>query len=274
MDPTEFEEREWQLLKSVADRSVYLRHAVEDIRDAFGSGTLPITFQLDTFRSWREGTEDASVFAHLLKNIGDYYLRKESPDKALARYAAAWSMDSRPEFALYVASVLRKYRSLDPERRLVNELSDRLFTTKGAANRAGDWASILRLHVILGTIYEQDRMWGPPDNPRSAYWQWSRASLAEQQVHDKDPNETPIPGIHQHLAMASQRLEKPEKAFDEYLTAAEGFMQISDPGSATVAWDRAEVLRSRTRVSAEQEARRQRVMVQLSVARNLLFWVL
>jgi tetratricopeptide (TPR) repeat protein len=261
MEPPGFN-AEWGALSRAIERSPDLRQSGNELRNAFLSESLPVDASMRSFQSWTRG-DDVAVFSRLLKCIGDYYLRTGSARNALGRYAGAWFMDKQnPEYALDVATVLREHRELDSDRQLFKQMVNDLFSIKGESYRKGDWLSILRLHIILGTIFEKDGKWGPPDDPESAYWHWSHAATAEVEILNQNPKTPPSPGVHEHLAIAIQHIglsKALRTGFDEFLKAATGFVAVGDSKSAREAWLAAKNIAATAHLSADAESQLHRI---------------
>jgi tetratricopeptide (TPR) repeat protein len=246
IDPIQFEKSEWGDLHSLGVGSAVSR-PIDEIHTAYFSDFPPSLHRgpaQDIFRSWAHPQQHAEVFSALLKKVGSYYYQHEKPDRAMARYSAAWMLNpADSESAVYSAAILRDHaKSLDPTGVLFGRLLETLFQQKGEAYFENDWPNILRFHVVLGTIFERDKVWGSSQDPRSAIFQWESALRAESQVRQIDKNFPPSPGIHASLGLAYQNTSRTADAWDQYILAAQGFIQTHNPDSATVALDSAELL--------------------------------
>lgn len=247
VDPAQFDKSESGDLRGLGATSPALSRPIDEIHTAY-FGNFPANFHhgaaRDVFRSWAYSRERAALFSALLKRIGDYYDSREAPDKALPRYSAAWMLntaDSEP--AVYAAAIIRDHaKTLDPQGRLFNQLLETLFMQKGGAYFEKDWPNILRFHVILGTIFEREKIWGSSHDPRSAIFQWENALEAEKQIRQVDKNFPPSPGIHASLALAYENTSRTADAWDQYVQAAQGFIQSRNPDPAASALKRAESL--------------------------------
>jgi hypothetical protein len=121
----------------------------------------------------------------------------------------------------------------------MEKLIDGVFVSKGAAYAAGDWQNILRMHLLLATIYEEQGVWGSEGDPRSAIFQLSHALRAEQHLRELDPSHTPSPGLHRRLgdayaALGRQAAERgdaglaakrADRAVGHYLQAADSLSE-------------------------------------------------
>jgi tetratricopeptide (TPR) repeat protein len=255
VEPERFRKEMWPALNELASQHPKLKPAIEELRLAFESDFKPVIkarkrglFEL--FPVWSKlGMRDPlgeRTFPSLLKLIGDYYYESvdrsgecRDPGKALARYSAAWSMDPfNTEAALFTAAVLRDYaEKLDPDHQLYNQFVENIFDLKNGVyakqpKSPADRANLVRMHFLLGSIFEREGNWGSEDNPRSAVFQWVHAIRQENKLREVDPRSLPTPGLHQHLAMAYQLSQEPAKAFEQFLIAAEEFAELNDMPSA------------------------------------------
>ncbi len=238
LDPPEFDKSESKELDSLVKGAPNLQPAVSDLRSAFLENLKPVfrPWQArDRFKAWTGERPLAQSFSALLKRIGDFYDQSEKPDQALARYSLAWMLDQdNADAALYAAATLRDHRAtLDPDRRLLNQLTSLLFEGKGSAYLRGDWLSIMRFHTVLGTIFESDEKWGGGFNEvDGAIFQWEHAIRAEAQVRNANPKLAPSPGLHVHLGNAYSHTNRAPEAFDQYAAATKLFLQLSDAQGA------------------------------------------
>lgn len=126
--------------------------------------------------------------------VGDHYYRQGDPNslrRSLERYCHAWGLNVKNmEAALYLANVLlydheSLNRRLDPHGTVLHLFIGRLFREKNrqySLDVGRDWERILKCHIVLATIFERQRHWGPDNNPRSAWFQWQMASDALQNL--------------------------------------------------------------------------------------------
>ena len=259
VDPAQFEKFESKELRSLGAATPALNRPIDEIHTAY-FGNFPSDFHhgpaRDIFRSWAYPREHAALFSALLKKVGGYYDQRESPEKALPRFSAAWMLNpADSEAAVYAAAIVRDHaKTLDPQGQLFNQLLETLFMQKGEAYFENDWPNILRFHVVLGTIFEREKIWGSSHNPRSAIFQWENALEAERRIRQADKNFSPSPGIHASLALAYENTSRAADAWDQYVLAAQGFIQSRNPDPAASALERAESLSV-----AQDEQRRKKV---------------
>ncbi|HYK89503.1 MAG TPA: hypothetical protein VE398_12080 [Acidobacteriota bacterium] len=228
-----FFQEDWPLLLKLGASP--LGAGIRELGLAF-SAKFPYSFghNAEPFPYWSNGPY-REPFGELLRMVGDQYANEERYPQALACYSNAWVISRLPEAALYTAALIRDHRELDTDGRLLNQLVESLFEQKGDAYARQDWPNILRLHTVLGTIFESQSRWGPAGDPRSAIFQWQHALYAESMVRAKDPKFPPSPGLHLHLANSYVKVGQPAAARSEYLAAAEGFLQASDREQAAMA---------------------------------------
>ncbi|MFI5092009.1 MAG: hypothetical protein ACHQIK_01070 [Candidatus Acidiferrales bacterium] len=233
IEPPRFFKEDWPLLQGVG--SSPLRAGISELSAAF-SGKFAYSFghYAEPFPYWSNGPY-REPFGELLRMLGDQYANEELYPQALACYSNAWVISRLPEAALYTAALIRDHRELDTDGRLLNQLVESLFDQKGGAYARQDWPNILRLHTVLGTIFESQSRWGPAGDPRSAIFQWQHALHAESMVRAKDSKVPPSPGLHLHLANSYVKVGQPAAARSEYLAAAETFLQASDREQAASA---------------------------------------
>jgi len=135
---------------------------------------------------FKSGLEALSSF---LKMRGDYYYRQKdenSLENSLKCYSHAWALNvENIEAGLYMANVLlldikKGNNRLDQQYHII----DLLFDAKNAlyqryfSGLVTDWERIMKCHIILATIFEQQQAWGPGGNPRTAIFQWDLAQNA------------------------------------------------------------------------------------------------
>jgi hypothetical protein len=157
----------------------------------------------------------------------------DRPQGALARAWAAWLLDRDPDNALATASVLEAHPELRTgPPRVLDLLIRTLFETKGDAYARRDWPTIVRLHTILGGIFEQQGRWGPQHGPEGALFQWEHAAAASVQARREQPAFGASPGVDLHLAECYRRLQRLPDAWEQYLRAAEAFVSDGRPADA------------------------------------------
>jgi hypothetical protein len=217
---------ELPLLRRIAATYPNLRPAISQIELAY-SGNLQSDPQSarEAFPNWLNRDWESSAFAAFLKVIGDSAAEAGNDRVALARYAAAWSLANDPVYALEFASLLSRDPGLDPDGRLLDDLLSSMFSQKGSYYAVEDWPNILRMHVAIGTILEERGIWGTSDSPRSAIFQWEHAVLAQEQVRLQTPDSPPLAGLHMHLGDCYTKAKMPGKAAEEFVAAAEAYLE-------------------------------------------------
>jgi tetratricopeptide (TPR) repeat protein len=247
-EPAKFQAAEGKTLAMLSERGSRLESAASQVVAAV-KGELPIFVERGRafayFSGWTGEEWKTQPFSQFLKACGDAFDRAEKPRDALARYSAAWALDpGNTDAALYAALILSDH-SFEPaaSRQLLDRLTEGIFQDKMAAYRRLDWVNILRLHSVLGTLYEKQGKWGPASDPRSAVFQWTNALRAESEVRREKPNFPPSPGVYLHLATCYQRLGEPETAWGAYIKAGYAFLGISKTEDAAAALERSRALR-------------------------------
>jgi tetratricopeptide (TPR) repeat protein len=207
------------------------------------SGKFAYSFRpTATFQYWSEG-QRREPFGNLLKQLGDYYADQGQYPAALACDSNSWVLARLPEAAVYTAALLRdQAQTLDPQGKLLDSFIEGLFTEKGGSYVRQDWPNILRLHTVLGTIFEQQGRWGSSWDSRSAIFQWEHALEADKQMRARGGHLPPAPGLHMHMATSYEKAGRLADARREYLAAADIFAQASEKGEAASAKEKADAL--------------------------------
>jgi tetratricopeptide (TPR) repeat protein len=259
--PPEFEQSEWSALASLLEHSPQLREPIQEVKLAY-LGTLPMVLEdsaaIGLFPAWAGKPWRTEPMSLCLKSVGDYYVRSGSHQRALAHYSAAWMLDrSNAEAALAAAVLLRDHADLLPSNeRLIESLIPVIFEAKGRAYTQNDWPNILRLHMVLATIFEYQRRWGPPREARSVVFQLEHALTALARVREMNSDFPPAPGIHMRLAHAYARIQNFPLAWDQYSAAAEEFIRDSKLREASDAVKRADSLSVSLNVQQQERMRR------------------
>lgn len=194
-------EQEWATFLSDVQHAPKSRgdskRMIGQIRIVYSGRLLPVSVDpsliRDLYAVWGRSTDTVSqqpeldFLSSFIKMVGDYYYRqgeRKSLEKSLARYAHAWALNVKNmEAGLYLANVLlyelkHPEMKLDPENKILQQFISQLFHEKGREYRRDlgkDWERILKCHIVLATIFEQQRAWGPDSNPRTALFQWKLA---------------------------------------------------------------------------------------------------
>lgn len=187
VDPNTYS-AEWQeFLRGIADRNDLwstCKPMLEQIGVTY-AGRLPIAFypmhNNPLGDRWRRAVE-LHHLSQFLTVVGDHFYRIDNHRGALGCYSQAWSLDNaNMQAGLYAANILlldqKRDRLLDPNGVLIERLIEVLFQLKAIDYMEQDWDRILKFHIILGTIFEQQGRWGPAGEPASAYFQWNHAQI-------------------------------------------------------------------------------------------------
>jgi tetratricopeptide (TPR) repeat protein len=246
VSPEDYQRVKREELLDLVKRNRLLKGPVNEIDIVF-TGDFGTTFEPNqtraTFPSLAKDNDARPALITLLKMTADYYYREagkndQNSKMALARYVAAWNLNrKKTDCAVFAAAVLRDYPEVDANRQIYKEFIDSLMDEKGSRYRenpetAEDWDNLLRLHFLLGSLFEKDKAWGPEYEVRSATFQFGRAVKAEKELQRLRPDSRPSPNLHVHLGDAFQEIKQPKKAWDQYLVAAEGYIKLKDPDAA------------------------------------------
>ncbi len=173
------------------------------------------------FSEWSCEDWSRSSMSQLLQSIGEHYGRVADPTRSAAAYSAAWGLDRlNIAAAVATAGVLLRYSSdIDPRGRLLDRLVEAAFVEKGEFYATGDWPNILKMHVLLGTIFESLERWdgGGADN---ALFQWTNAAIAAQRLSAPQPLSS-VAGVFGGLAHTQMELGDRSAAIKNYLIAGE-----------------------------------------------------
>ena len=182
----------------------------------------------------------ASTISDFLKALGDarqsgsYRRGGHEGDiaVALACYAAACELDpSNTQAALYEADLLLRHRETGGAARpaMLDRLVRPLFAQKTSAYRSQNFPVILRLHVVLASIFEgQGRVGLGLGDSHSAIFQLQRAIEIQGQGLAVGIAMPAAPGLHQRLADIYSRASQQDstyrsRAAHEYVLAAREF---------------------------------------------------
>ena len=226
IDLASFQNREIPFLSSLAvDR---IRQQSRDVVRAMADDKLPVVPDPHVGRQLFQGwayQEETRAFAAFVKYAGDLY-SPTSAEQALARYVAAWHFDhSNGESAVYAAMTVRDHPEVDRDHRVLDLLIQNIFEDKMAYIRGEDWPNSLRMHLVLGNIFEQLGKWGPETDSHTAAFQFRAAIQDEERIRTKDKNFSQSPGLYSKLGQAYMRLDKPALAKEQFTRAATAFEQ-------------------------------------------------
>ncbi len=255
LDPPLFKSTEHAKLSALAGRNPALQRPVNDISRAYLATPEPVfnSAVLNSYVGWQRGTSSGESFSALLKSIADYHSGRKDFRSAASLYYAAWAFDPKnDEAALNAAAILRDHQEFDPQRGFFQELLRSLFEQKGEAYRNRDDLTILRMHTILGSVFEQEGRWANEYELHGATYHWKRAVEADSRLRQSNPEFPPSPGLHQHLANCYLRNSRNAEAFEQYASAAEGFLKLHQTTAAKDSYQRAVTLASSTTGNAQQ----------------------
>lgn len=185
----------------------------------------------------------AISFSRLARVVADDRARAEDRQGALGRYALAWSIfPESSEAGLYLASFLIDSKdALDPRGELLDSFVSQLLHGKGQAYLGRDWPNVLRLHMLLGTIFEKRGLWGPANRVETASFQWEHALRAHERLRGtgQAPDLALVPGLNEKLATAYQQIGRPADSLEQWLRAGEGFAELGQLERARTSFERA-----------------------------------
>lgn len=233
VEPTAWKEQEWPRLSALAAHSSTLGPAVEQLRRAYLDDFEP-PFRISTgrllFPAWAHTDWQSKPFSELLTRAGDYYDQRDQPRMALARFMAAWALDTGNGMAATKAVVVLSdhRKEIDPQGQSLRQFSDLLYGQKGTAYFEGNWQDAMRLHTVLGTLYERQNQWGSEGQVDSAIFQWKHAIDAERRLLQSKPELGEDAQLREHLANAYEQAGRHADSRDQYLSAAEFRMKQHD----------------------------------------------
>ena len=225
----------------------------DDLRRAFLPPGIELVFEpalaKSRFSAWLTTDTEAAALVSLLHEVGRQARVEGATDDALSRLASAWAFsrtagpiaaDAGMAAAVDLTSLLLAAGpDLGARTRVLDEMVAQLFEGKGQAYAGRDYASALRFHLLLGSIFERQKRWGPPSNPHSALFQWQLAlkdhDLLRATGRPGDLSE--VPGLHLRLAKAWEEVGDRSNALRALLNAADGYLALKRgaPASNTLA---------------------------------------
>ena len=227
--PAQFESHWEDNLRVISDNLGRSNSAMlSDIENSY-YGQFDIDFDpfyvRNRYDAWNEPDGFASLSA-LFKMLGDILFRDTQNDAAFKYYLHAWTIDTtNVDAAIYAANLLASDDDLRQE--YLDPFMTLAFDLKGEAYLGNDWRSILRLHTVLGSLFEELQIWGSEEEPRSAIFQWQRAIIANEKLGIHDPERIrSTANLRENLANSYAGDSQWQKAWREYLSAAEGYVRL------------------------------------------------
>lgn len=183
-------------------------------------------------KEWGEVVDGNKRFSALLLAAADGWLIQGEDRKALWDYNLAWGLlPDDSDVVLRLANVLLEFRKTDDSspdqlseserKRVLGDLVEDLFHSKGRAYQEGNWQVILRLHTVLGTIYERQMELGDPAASEKARWHFEHALEAQKYVAT-----APAPNLHLKLARVYLELGMNDEAKAQASEARKQFKMI------------------------------------------------
>jgi tetratricopeptide (TPR) repeat protein len=216
---------------------------IEQLLLVYEGSDLPMSFDANIehhFSRWNT-PQERSDLSRLLQKSADAAVLASEPKRASERYIAAWKLDPKNLDALtYLANLLMSWKSDDSER-LLNRLTAQLFDAKGSGLASGDDAAQLRLHMVLGSIFEAKGVWGPAEIPATATYHYAAALDAYERLRNSP--DTPLyPGLHANLAAAYERTGNVRGAWQQYIASAEANLKSGELEAASAMLARSQLV--------------------------------
>jgi len=193
------------------------------------------------FPSWTDSPWASDSMSNLLKYLGTRKSKDKDWQSALARYSAAFLVNpGNSGAAVDAAALLRDHKDLlDSSHQQFDRLLGGVFIQKGDYYEKQDWSGILRLHVVLGTVFEAENKWGSRTEPASAIFQWEHALAAERQLPHSAEKPVTVPVLHMKLANAYEHSGNRAAAQEQYVEATDEFLTQGDRDAASQALGKA-----------------------------------
>jgi tetratricopeptide (TPR) repeat protein len=248
--------RVWEKPLAAAERaSPRAKARYDDLRRTYSPDGIALITEAPIARSrfsaWDTSDAEIASFVSLLHEVGRQLRSGGDTREALARLTSGWALsrtggprseDAGMSAAVDLADVLLSAGpDLPVSGQILQEVIAQLFEGKGKAYAGRDYASALRFHLLLGSIFERQKRLGPADNPRSALFQW-QAALKDHDLlraSGRPGNLAEVPGLHMRLAQAYEAVGNRAAALRSYMNASEAFLNLKSVGSASTALTRA-----------------------------------
>lgn len=198
-----------------------------------------------SLRWWNQTRLRTHVISAVLECVGLDLLRKG--DSRGARDVLELALDVSPPFYEYtseelrdrkevyldvsteLASLYHKYPDLDPDTNRFRQLESRLFGGKQAAYESNDREAILRFHTVLGLIYAEKGRWTSFGYTNAIFQLEHALQLAKSGMGES----VALPHLQRLLAEGYATVDNPQKAFNAYLEAAEGYLDVDEVDAAS-----------------------------------------
>ena len=215
----------------------HLLGPVNEVIQAYALEIPQVSDRAEYFPNWNRTEPMRKSMSELLFSLADGQAQEQKFDSALKAYYAAWRLSPGNTEAAIRASAVVRQSTLPPAQRqvLLAAIIRSFFVEKNAGYARGDELAIIRMHSILGSVFEQEKLWGNGSHPNEAMWHWLRAVEVDAQLRSRNPGLSPSPGIHKHLAECYRRRGALELARAQYLAAAQGFVELGNEEGAAEA---------------------------------------
>jgi len=166
-------------LRPLVERAAIAK-GVRELRQLYGGAA----FDAASYSWWRSAGPERSLpavdsplaFSTLACELGQQ-ARKTSPEKAERYFRLALDVSGGldPEPFILLPELLYSSGRKEDLKVFSDAYREQMMAMKGAAYRRGDWRSVYRYHVALGTIYARLGWDGDVNDPRSAIYHLERA---------------------------------------------------------------------------------------------------
>ncbi|MEE9394253.1 MAG: hypothetical protein V3W41_17275 [Planctomycetota bacterium] len=252
--PRRFARKEKPYFKKLAESSKDMKPFADAMMMVY-EGKLEIAINnrkaLSVFPYW-ERPEMKAEWAKLLRATADKFDNRGDSEQALARYLLSWKLDQEStESLVYIAELFRQNPKLLVKQPAVFEaLIDRVMVAKGIAysnsyTSSDEWTNIRRYHILLGTIFENQRKWGGPKTIRSAIFQFERAIWTRAKIEKASGTRLgPAPGLHYRAGKAwhhrkDSSPDDRDRAYNHYIRATQIFIKRGNASEAMTCLDAA-----------------------------------
>ncbi|MBV8517025.1 MAG: hypothetical protein JO197_06415 [Acidobacteria bacterium] len=228
------------LIAAAANGGEAARERAAELQGLWERSDLPLSFESNAellFPHW-PSAEERNDLSHLAMIAADDWELANS-GQAMARYIVAWQLDPANVDAIVYCAALLDLRDPSPEREaLFDSMITALFESKRAA--ADDHQALLRLHMVLGSIFEKRGQWGSLTDPRSAAFQYWSAFHEYESLRASEADAPVYPGVHANLGAAYQHIGMAPEAWQQYVSAAELNLTVRQIAAAELMLERAD----------------------------------
>lgn len=235
-DYTEWPNQGFRQLKSLFEKNKEEKIQLEDMsqmdfwynHERINSPDEPI-FRYEILLKFLDQSASNWLYSNLNKSINRYEIGIEMvKDLHIQSYELTGTYFN---FASSLANIYLNYPKLDPNNEKIDKLTNNLFSGKGFAYRDNNREIIKRFHITLGMIYAQQNKWKGRYRADNAKFQLEHA------LQNKEKDEY-MPLVHELLGNGYLHyLGDKKRAFDHYISAAEGYLSMDALLNANKALD-------------------------------------